>query len=109
MIRGFYPGVWDLLHVGHLAALRYACGRCDSLIVGVPSDDIVEEDKGFPPTIPHQERIDMILAVKWVDRVFPYYRLEFVSCMETVHPGVLFIGDTWGTKERHVDATEWMK
>ena len=103
----YIPGVWDLLHVGHLTILERAKALGDRLVVGVPSDDVVVEDKGQSPVIPLADRIRMLAALKCVDVAMPYYRLEFVTHLEMVRPSVLAVGGTWGNDRRHRDATEW--
>lgn len=41
-------GVFDLFHVGHWNALKYASERCDILIVGIFSDASVKKYKEAP-------------------------------------------------------------
>ena len=38
MVIGFYPMVADLLHAGHMIALKEAKENCDYLIVGLNCD-----------------------------------------------------------------------
>lgn len=66
MVKVFVLGVWDLLHVGHVCVIRYAKSLGDWLCVGVITDDMAESYK-CRPTIPERERMEMVLALKWVD------------------------------------------
>lgn len=104
----YIPGVWDLLHVGHLAILERASKMGDILIVGVPTDPVVIQDKGDPPIIPCKDRVRMLQALEVVDLAIPYDALEFLSALKRYDVDVLVVGDTWGTDTRHREATEYI-
>ena len=64
---GYVPGVFDLFHVGHLNLLRNSKERCNYLIAGVLTDELVIHFKGKPPFIPFEERKAIIESIKYVD------------------------------------------
>ena len=66
---GYTTGVYDLFHIGHLNVLRNAKAQCEYLIVGVSTDDVVESYKHKRPIIPFEERIAIVEAIKYVDKV----------------------------------------
>lgn len=68
---GYVPGVFDLFHIGHLNLLRNAKSRCEYLIAGVLTDELVEHFKKRKPVIPYAQRAAIIEAVSCVDRVVP--------------------------------------
>lgn len=68
---GYVPGVFDLFHMGHLNLLRNCKERCEYLIAGVLTDELVEYFKGRPTVIPYEQRAAIIESVKYVDRVVP--------------------------------------
>lgn len=105
----YMPGVWDLLHVGHIRALTRAKSLGDILVVGVPSDGVVLEDKNRLPIIPMIQRIEMIKALRIVDTAMPYFKLEFLSHLRYFNPAVLAVGQTWGLDVRHLDAELWVE
>jgi len=102
----YAPGCWDLLHVGHVNFLATAKGFGDRLIVGVPSDGVIEEDKGRPPIITLRHRLTMVQELKCVDAAVPYYHLEFLTHIDYFRPDVFAVGEFWGTEARHIEAEE---
>lgn len=109
MIRVYIPGVWDLLHVGHINVLEWAKALGDQLVVGVPSDAVVMEDKGWPPIIPLEQRIKMLSALRCVDLAIPYYSLSFIRELCWLNPTMLVVGEPWGAEARHREAEQWVK
>jgi len=105
----YMPGVWDLLHIGHVMVLKRARKFGDVLIVGVPSDEVVKQDKGHYPIIPCEQRCKMLQALKCVDLAIVYDKLEFVTALRRYDVDVLVIGEYWGKECRHVQAVQHMK
>ncbi|MCR4705483.1 MAG: adenylyltransferase/cytidyltransferase family protein [Lachnospiraceae bacterium] len=66
---GYVAGAFDMFHIGHLNLLRRAKERCDYLIAGVMSDERIIELKKRPPIIPCNERMQIVEACRYVDRV----------------------------------------
>ncbi len=94
-VVGYVPGGFDMFHVGHLNILKESRSRCDRLIVGVASDEALFQMKGRLPVIPHQERMEIIASVGFVDDV-----VTDVSQDKRIawrhHPfDILFKGDDW--------------
>ena len=102
-------GVWDLLHVGHVRFLERARGLGDFLVVGVPMDAVVKEDKGQVPIVPTDQRVAMLWALRCVDHVKVYGMLDFLPVLEDFRPTELAVGQDWGGEPRHLEAMRWCK
>ncbi|MHA7967362.1 adenylyltransferase/cytidyltransferase family protein [Paenibacillus sp. CAU 1782] len=66
---GYISGVFDMFHIGHLNLIRRSKDRCDRLIVGVLTDELVAKHKNKWPTIPLNARLQIVEALKYVDEV----------------------------------------
>ena len=64
-VIGYSYVVADLIHVGHLNHLEACSYLCDTLIVGVLTDKAAREKKKSP-TIPFEDRLRMVQALKCV-------------------------------------------
>lgn len=91
---GYTTGVYDLFHIGHLNLLKNAKANCDYLIVGLSTDELVQY-KGKSPVIPLEERMAIVEAVKYVDKVVIQDDLDKVKAWDKYHFDVLFVGDDW--------------
>ena len=94
-VIGYTTGVYDMFHIGHLNVIRRAKERCDYLIVGVSTDELVQHDKGKTPVIPYEERATIIAALKYVDEVVPQFDKNKVGAWEKYHFDKMFVGSDW--------------
>ena len=92
---GYTTGVFDMFHVGHLNILRRAKEQCDYLIVGVSTDELVKTYKNKTPIIPFKERMEIIEAIKYVDKVVPQLNMDKFSAWEKLKFNAIFHGDDW--------------
>ena len=94
MIKGYTAGVYDLFHIGHLNLLKNAKAKCDYLVVGITTDELVKY-KGKLPVINLEERMEIVKAIKDVDEVVVQDDLDKFKAWEKYHYDVLFVGDDW--------------
>lgn len=92
---GFIQGVFDLFHVGHLNLLKKAKQNCETLIVGVNSDELVQEYKNKTPMINYDERAEIVKAIKYVDEVVQMNDRDKIVAAKKYGFDVLFMGDDW--------------
>ncbi len=92
---GYTTGVFDMFHIGHLHLLKKAKNHCDYLIVGVSSDELVEEYKKKKPIIPFEHRMEIISSLSCVDEVIVQSHRDKIQQYHDVGYDVMFVGDDW--------------
>jgi len=92
----FTNGVFDLLHVGHVALLEAARAEGAALIVGVNSDASVRRlgkgSGGERPVVPERERARLVAALAAVDCVVVFDEDSPLALIEQLRPDVLVKG-----------------
>ena len=102
-------GTFDLLHVGHLALLKYCASLGDTVAVGVASDEVVQLYKPNTPAVPLEQRIEMLLALSCVDIVLPYHELDYIAVCKAVKADIFVIGEDWGKKPHNEGVENYLK
>ena len=100
MIVGYTTGVFDLFHIGHLNILRRAREKCDKLIVGVTTDELLKIYKNKSPIIPFEERISIVKSIKYVDEVVPQENMDKLSHWDYLKFNIVFVGDDWQNTDK---------
>ncbi len=95
MVIGYTTGVFDLFHIGHLNILKRAKEMCDYLIVGVSTDELVKQYKNKTPVICYEERVQIVEAIKYVDRVVPQTHRDKFAAWQEHKFDRMFVGDDW--------------
>ena len=108
-IVGYTQGVFDMFHVGHLNLLNNARSRCDRLIVGVNSDELVESYKNKTPVVSEDIRKTIVENIKAVDQAYVVNTLNKVEIRKQIPYDVIFIGDDWKNSKRWEETRENLK
>lgn len=98
-------GVYDVLHLGHLAALTEARSFGDVLVAVVATDVTVEMLKGRKPVFPQEDRQALVEGLKPVDRAILGYEdvgFGFEQVLVEVMPDVVAFGYDQESLERSV-------
>lgn len=99
-IIGYTQGTYDMFHIGHLNLIKNAKKHCDYLVVGINTDELVENYKNKRPIIPLAERAEIVRAIKYVDEVVVTDTLDKKEIWEKVRFDEIYIGDDWKGNER---------
>ena len=92
-------GTFDLFHIGHLNLLRRAKELGDYLIVAVRSDEFNLKEKGKVCQIKDVDRMEIVRAIKYVDKVIPEENWEQkVKDVQKYNVDVFVMGDDWKGK-----------
>lgn len=102
-------GTFDLLHIGHLDLLEYCATLGDRFVVGVASDTVVALYKQNVPIIPLIARMRMLKALKCVDDVVSYSKLEYIAQCKEVDADIFVIGEDWGDKPHNIAVEKYLK
>ena len=92
---GYTTGVFDMFHIGHLNVLKNAKEQCEYLIVGVSTDQLVQNYKNKTPIIPFEERMAIIQSIRYVDKAVPQNSMDKLDAWNQLHFDVIFHGDDW--------------
>ena len=106
---GYTTGVFDMFHIGHLNILKQAKAQCEYLIVGVTDDETVKKYKNKEPIISLQERMAIVEAIKYVDKVVPQVTMNKIDAWDKLHFDVLFHGSDWKNSNMYNDIIEKFK
>lgn len=97
---GYAAGAFDLFHIGHLNILRHAKERCDFLIAGVVSDEMLQLTKGITPVIPLAERLEIVRGIRHVDQAVAEVVPDKLDTWRELGFTHFFKGDDWRGTER---------
>jgi glycerol-3-phosphate cytidylyltransferase len=94
-VIGYTSGVFDLFHIGHLRLLKRAKEQCDYLIVSVSTDELVQEYKNRRPIINLKDRMGIVEAIKYVDKVVPQINRNKLEAFHKYKYDIIFVGSDW--------------
>ncbi len=92
---GYTTGVYDMFHIGHLNILQRAKEQCETLVVGVTTDELCFSRKKKYPIICQEERMAIVGAIRYVDKVVVQNDMEKVRPVKELGADVVFVGSDW--------------
>ncbi|MFH1234743.1 MAG: adenylyltransferase/cytidyltransferase family protein [Candidatus Diapherotrites archaeon] len=98
-------GAFDLLHPGHLFYLKKAKKLGSELVVVVARDKTIEAEKGHAPVQSEKERLQIVNALKPVDRAILGEKGENrLSVIAKEMPEVIALGHDHKIKKKAIEA-----
>lgn len=92
---GLFPMCGDVLHAGHIAALKEAREHCDFLIVALNT-----HPDGKSPVESVYERFTKLAELKCVDQVIPYQGKKDMELLAaTLNYNVRFLGNDYVNRD----------
>jgi rfaE bifunctional protein nucleotidyltransferase chain/domain len=89
-------GCFDLLHIGHIASLKFAKSQGDILVVAVNDDASVRRLKGASRPILHASmRMELLSELKVVDYELPFSQDNALEVIKRIKPDVYIKGEDY--------------
>ena len=96
---GVIAGNFDVIHPGYIKMFQECKEYCNRFLVLLHSDPSIERPEKLKPILSVGERIEMLLAIKYINAVETYtYESELYKLLEKHNPNIRFLGDDY--KER---------
>ena len=93
---------FDIVHRGHINLLEKAYnyrGKYGELIVGLLTDEVIEEYKR-KPYVSYNNRAEVIRAIRYVDNVIPADSMSYKKNVEMLKPDIVVNADDWVNNEK---------
>ncbi len=107
-VKIFAAGTFDIIHVGHIRFLYAAKGLAENseLIVVVARDKTVERLKGHKPIFSELERLEIVSALKPVDKAILGSDSENIfEVLREIRPDIVALG--YDQKVSEEDLISW--
>ena len=92
---GYTSGVYDMFHIGHLNILQRAKDLCETLVVGVTTDELCYTRKNKYPIICQDNRKAIVGAIRYVDKVVDQTDMDKLNMVKTLGAAAVFVGSDW--------------
>ena len=105
-------GTFDLFHRGHVNFLRQCKEIGDYVIISLNTDEFIYRYKGEYPVVNYEDRKEVLLSCKYVDKVIPNSEGEDSKpAILDVNPKFIVIGSDWAKKDYYKQMNftqEWL-
>jgi D-beta-D-heptose 7-phosphate kinase/D-beta-D-heptose 1-phosphate adenosyltransferase len=102
-------GCFDVLHIGHIKLFQKAWEQGNDVIVGIDSDERIQQSKGKGrPINTLPDRIAFLKSIKYIKEVIPFHTDDDLnSLVKRFQPEYFVIGEEY--KDKKIIGKEWAK
>lgn len=96
----YVPGTYDMWNIGHIRLFKYAKDSFyySKVIAGVSSDKLVKSYKYINPINPLVERLETVLACKYVDKAIIQNEFFNIKQLKKYNIDYVLLGSDWKNK-----------
>ena len=106
---GYTTGCFDLYHDGHVNFLKKCKTLCDTLIVGVTSDEKILKEKNRKSLFNIKQRVIILESCRYVDMAVEHNDNSKQEAFHKLKFDILFIGDDHYNEDEYESMNELCK
>ena len=95
----YFSGSFDILNIGHIESFKILRRMADNLdaelIVGVNTDELYNDYKGYKPILSFKERFEIVSAIKYIDKVTPQPEFKTTNSLKKYKINYYVISEEW--------------
>lgn len=100
-MNGILFGCFDILHYGHIRAIKYCLSQCSNLTIGLFTDEAIRTYKS-KPSIPYKDREAMLQEIFPQVTVIPVAFRNWQSFPKDKTYDILFVSETYRNAKLHM-------
>lgn len=93
---GVIAGNFDVMHPGYIKMFKEMNSFCNQVIILLHTDPSIERPEKLKPILSVEERIELLLSIKYINNVFTYTtENDLVELLKGIQPDIRFLGDDY--------------
>ena len=93
---GIIAGNFDVIHPGYIEMFKECKKYCETFLILLHTDPTIERPEKIKPILSVQERIDMLMSIRYIDGVYSYtLESDLLELLKGINPDIRFLGDDY--------------
>lgn len=93
---GVIAGNFDVMHPGYIKMFKEMNLFCNQVIILLHTDPSIERPEKLKPILSVEERIELLLSIKYINNVFTYTtENDLIELLKGIQPDIRFLGDDY--------------